>query len=160
MPEDSPSIDHLEWLISARGETNQTALKLLKLFEDHREQLKKYPFSVQAQELLAIAFSLWRAVFLADRKGKAELKADHAEQFLRKMLVDNAISFAQDRSWKEWAFNYYMGDARLRLGDLERFWEDMKPKNLQPPEGNAVQKSAGYCSKPHSIQRSSTLVRI
>lgn len=140
MNEDPPSLDHLEWLIASRGDTNKAALQLLALFENHRDDLKKYPFSVQAQELLGIAFSLWRAVFLADRKGKAELKVNHAEQFLRKMLVDNAISFAQDRSWKEWAFNYYMGDARLRLGDLGRFWKDIKPENLQPPEGKRSSK--------------------
>jgi hypothetical protein len=89
--------------------------------------------------LVAIAFSLWRAAFLADRKGRikglSERKLADAEQFLRKILVDNQIGFAQDRLWCEWSFHYYLDDAHSRLADLEDDWDGLELGNLRPTRG-------------------------
>jgi hypothetical protein len=134
---EGPSIEHLEWLIPARGKNNATALKLLSLFK--REPIKKIPNSVRARQLVAIAFSLWRAAFLADRKGKIkglpERKLADAEQFLRKILVDNQIGFAQDRQWREWSFQYYLDDAYSRLANLEDDWDGLDLGSLHPTKG-------------------------
>lgn len=38
------------------------------------------------------------------------------------MLMDNAITYAQDRDSREWTFNYYLDNARYRL---EEDWPEI-----------------------------------
>lgn len=56
-----------------------------------------------------------------------------ARAFLGKMLTDNAINYPQDRSAREWTFNYYMNNARGGLLDLARHWAQIE-KALSRPE--------------------------
>jgi hypothetical protein len=104
------------------------------LFEKYPTQINDASHSKYAQKLVAIAFSLWRAAFLSDARGQIDSKVQHAEGFLRKLLTDNMISFAQDREWREWSVNYYIDDARYRLVELGRWWDDKELSNLEPPK--------------------------
>jgi hypothetical protein len=126
--EDPPSPAHLEWVIDGRARNQKAALDLYEMMTDCRRQIARQQLSTEAQDLAAIAFSLWRAVFLADRSGATDAKMADAEYFLGKMLTDNAIAFTQDRSAREWTFNYYLDNAWYRLKDLRQ-------KNLTPPRG-------------------------
>ncbi|HWU54093.1 MAG TPA: hypothetical protein VN175_01245 [Rhizomicrobium sp.] len=119
---------HLKWLIEARAENQRSALELLELCRTHEKKLKDhklfpdYDASVVAQVLISIAFSLWRAAFLADidrSKG-----VDHAISFLDKLLVDNAINYTQDRGARAWTWAYYMTNAAAHLFDLKDTWPD------------------------------------
>jgi hypothetical protein len=141
MKDEEPSIAHLKWLIESRGQNNKTALKLLDLFEEYPKQLRQHELSDQAQELVGVTFSLWRAAFLADRKGWPERKVSHAEKFLRKILVDNQIGFPQDRLWREWTFNYYMDDALLRLEQFQEGHGDLEFRELYPKKGKRTSKN-------------------
>lgn len=129
------SIRHLKWLIASRGKNNVTSLKLLSLFEKYRSLIRKSPHAWYAQKLVAIAFSLWRAAFLSETEGKVAMKAIDAERFLRKMLTDNAIGFAQDMELREWSVNYYIWDAQFRLDELSWRLKDKKLRDLSPPKG-------------------------
>jgi hypothetical protein len=93
------------------------------LFDEERDQLRAQ-HSTDAQRLVAVSFSLWRAVFLADRTGDPVARRTAARDFLRRMLTDNAITFAQDMGSREWTFNYYMDNARFRLEQLSERWPD------------------------------------
>lgn len=73
--------------------------------------------------MLAIAFSLWRAAFLADKTGKRSKVFDHGREFLAKVIEDNAIAYVQDKTSREWTFNYYTGNARNSLEFLARYWQ-------------------------------------
>jgi hypothetical protein len=42
------------------------------------------------------------------------------------MLTDNAIGYPQDRSAREWTFNYYMNNARDGLLNLPDRWSEVK----------------------------------
>jgi hypothetical protein len=66
------SIEHLEWAIQSRARNQQTCLRLLRSFERHEKRWQTKKYAPIAQDLLAVAFSLWRAAFLADRKGTAD----------------------------------------------------------------------------------------
>jgi hypothetical protein len=127
-----PTPEHLEWMIEGRAKNQSTALKLYELFQHDAKTLKGYSFRLQ--ELAGVAFSLWRAVFLADREGTVAEKNSDAKLFLGKMLTDNAITFAQDRASREWTFNYYLDNALLRLDDLGE-------SNLKPPKGSRSGKN-------------------
>jgi hypothetical protein len=131
-----PSPTHLKWVIEGRARNQRAALKLYEL-------IKEGPRSQdagKAQELTAVAFSLWRAVFLADRTGQFEAKLKDAEEFLAKMITDNAIGFAQDRSTREWTFNYYITNARLWLKAY-----GCDEKVLRPPKGERTPRKRWDC---------------
>jgi len=112
---DDLSPEHLKWLVRSRAANQQAALELFKLFEQFPEQLKSAALSRKAQSLVAACFSLWRAAFLADKTGMRKAVFEDARSFLGKMLVDNAITYPQDRSAREFTFNYYMTNATEAL---------------------------------------------
>jgi hypothetical protein len=85
---------------------------------------------------VAVSFSLWRAVFLADRTGRPEARRSAARDFVEKMLTDNAITFMQDMKSNEWTFNYYIDNALFRMEQLSKRWPDaINADDLRPPEG-------------------------
>ncbi len=69
----------------------------------------------EAKTLASIAFSLWRAAFLADKTGALAETNKHTKYFLGEMLATNAINFAQDRKGRGFTFNYYLANVRFRL---------------------------------------------
>jgi hypothetical protein len=83
--------------------------------------------------LIAISFSLWRAVFLADRSNAPAEQLDHAIDFLGALISDNAISYVQDKNAREWTFRYYMNNAHFRLAGLSKHVPDILP-NFSPPD--------------------------
>ena len=136
-----PSSTHLEWVIDSRARNNRAALSLLLTFEAYPDQISEAPYDGYAQQLVAIAFSLWRAAFLADRSPLREDRIDAAEQFLRRMLADNAIGYSQDVEWRDWTFNYYTQDAKLRLEKLEEDWDELVLGDLYPPKGKRTSRN-------------------
>ena len=92
-------------------------------------------FSAKAQHLVAACFSLWRAVFLADKEIKRSQVLAHARNFLAKMLVDNAITYPQDRTTRNWTFNYYMNNATNALVRLSGEWPEVEVVLNDRPKG-------------------------
>jgi hypothetical protein len=115
MKKDDLSAEHLEWLIESRAKNQRTSGNLYRLLEEHEDQIRDTGRSREAQSLVAISFSLWRAAFLADKTGKKFSVFDDAKLFLGKMLIDNAINYSQDRAAREWTFNYYISVAEDHL---------------------------------------------
>jgi hypothetical protein len=109
-----PNPDHLKWVIEGRAETQRTALRLYRIFRNQENALNS-DFGFEARTLVSVAFSLWRAVFLAERNSEIELKNKSAKLFLSKMLETNAITFAQDFDSRDWSFVYYVQVAQLFL---------------------------------------------
>lgn len=122
------AIDHLEWAIQCRGRNQQTCLKILKSFENHEKKWQTKKYSPIAQDLLAVAFSLWRAAFLADRDGSRRHVFKNCSVFLRTLIEDNAIGYVQDKNTREWTFNFYTRNARYALEHLNKLREDIVPK--------------------------------
>lgn len=115
MKTDDLTPSHLEWLVESRAVNQRASLKLFKLFEKYPGRMKSKELSQAAQNFVGISFSLWRAAFLADKTGKRHAVFEDARAFLGKMLTDNAITYPQDRSAREWTFNYYMSNAKEGL---------------------------------------------
>ncbi|MEA2952331.1 MAG: hypothetical protein QOJ96_1851 [Alphaproteobacteria bacterium] len=131
--EEVPTPKHLKWSIEGRARNQQTSLKLYELMKEHKNRIRKLNLSGKVQELVAVSFSLWRAVFLADRTGTIEAKMEGAEVFLAKILTDNAVAFAQDRNAREWTFNYYLDNALFRLENYRKFGHR---NELKPAKGS------------------------
>ena len=105
----------MEWLVEARAVNQRQSVRLYSFVDKYENQIKD--FTADLQTLIAIAFSLWRAVFLSDKTGKSEHTHSDAVGFLVEMLENNAINYSQDKKARNWTFNYYMANARYRLNE-------------------------------------------
>ncbi|WP_375458214.1 hypothetical protein [uncultured Enterovirga sp.] len=100
-------------------------MRLFKLFQDHENFWKTKDASKAAQDLVAVAFSLWRAAFLAEKTGKRSEVFSHGRNFSRRIIEDNAIGYGQDKDSLEWTFNYYTKNARSSLTLLSSYWQEV-----------------------------------
>jgi hypothetical protein len=71
--------------------------------------------------LIGAAFSLWRAVFLAETFRTDESIHESQEAFLAKVISDNSISFGDDKINRAWTVGYYLDDAKLRIERASAF---------------------------------------
>jgi len=122
---------HARWLVENRADTQRVSAKLYAL-------LKAYPGEVSeraagAQNLVAISFSLWRSVFYSDKEIHGEGTTEDAINLLSEMLQNNAIAYTQERKAKDWTFNYYLWNARMRLENLKESWPKAELGDLIPP---------------------------
>jgi hypothetical protein len=106
--------------------------------ERHSEKLKKNAGLAHIGiALTSVSFSLWRAVFLADRTDVEEATFSDALKFLELLISDNAISYAQDKLTREWTFVYYINNARARLVALAESSPDILPNFVEAPGWDA-----------------------
>lgn len=113
---------HLTWSLQRRSDVQEQSLRLYKLMDIRATN----SIGRRRRLLVGVAFSLWRAVFLAYRTGQRDLKNAEAKAFLGKILITNAIGFADDRASQEWTFRYYADSARHRLEELQEDWPTIK----------------------------------
>lgn len=125
----------LEWTVRSRAKNQVCAVKLLGIFEKYEDRWKTKQWSRAAQELTAVAFSLWRAAFLADKTNKRAEVFKHGRLFLERLIEDNAISYPQDKTSREWTFNYYTRNARYALKSMTQNWPAIVPEYQDAKRG-------------------------
>lgn len=120
---DKDQLDHMRWLVRQRSKNQECCLKLYCLLEANQTAWRNDKYFWAAQAMVGAAFSLWRAVFLGDKK-EATKKAvlEHSMNFLESVIADNAVSYVTDKKNNEWTFNYYVESARSRLEYLHGKW--------------------------------------
>lgn len=124
---------HLRWLVQSRSTNQLAALQLLEVLDLNYCAIQESPeLSRRAQCLVGACFSLWRAAFLADKKGKADAVIEHTREFLAKIVEHNAIAYPQDYSSREWTFNYYMNNAGDCLLAASVEWPEIEEELAQP----------------------------
>lgn len=109
------NMEHLEWAIESRHENQRCAIRLLRLLTEQKDRIRQRQFDMFSQVLVGAVFSLWRAAFLADKTGIRAESYKAAISFLETMIAHNAIGYSQDRTEKEWTFNYYVNNVRDTL---------------------------------------------
>jgi hypothetical protein len=118
---DDVSEEHLAWLVQSRCDNQKVTLELYLAIKNNISSIElNVVYAQLAQELAAIAFSLWRAVFLSDLTEEVERQMLDVRQFLSTLISHNAIAYQQDRKSREWTFQYYLNNARERLLDIAR----------------------------------------
>lgn len=112
---DKPDAGHMGWAIDQRAKIQHTLLALhvyvRKAPPDHVASYNELVLDA----LIAAAFSLWRAVFLADHPGSDISRRRAMEEFLASVISTNAITFADDRRNNAWSVRYYMSTASDRI---------------------------------------------
>ena len=127
MAEEVDRTEHFQWLVDARDRNQRCSLKLRLLLKEHEKRWKTKQNSMGSQELISVSFSLWRAVFLAEKTGKRSAVFDDGLKFIERVIEDNAIAYAQDKAMREWSFNYYTRAARYSLEFLHNSWPGVCP---------------------------------
>jgi hypothetical protein len=113
--------EHLKWLVQSRSTNQDVTLKLYSVIKNNAASIEvNIGFAQLAQELAAVAFSLWRAVFLSDLTEDVENQMIDVQRFLGTLISHNAIAYQQDRASREWTFQYYLNNARERLLAMAR----------------------------------------
>ena len=111
--EKGPDVDHLKWSIDQRAKIQHTLLALYEYVK--RPQPEGFAKTQLLDDLIAAAFSLWRACFLAEVPRRMENVKRAQERFLATVVSTNAISFNDDRKNSAWAFTFYLENARHRI---------------------------------------------
>jgi hypothetical protein len=113
--------EHWRWLVDSRCKNQKVTLELYLAIKNNSISINRdVRLAYIAQELAAVAFSLWRAVFLSDVSEEVEEQMSDVETFLKTLISTNAIAFQQDRVSREWTFPYYLKNAQNRLLDIAR----------------------------------------
>jgi hypothetical protein len=116
-PDVSPT--HFKWLIAGRAANQKSTVALYEIIDSYRDiVLPDVELMKAAQDLLGIAFSLWRAVFLSDTTGDYEDQIADAEKFLVSLIADNTVLYVTDKNARNWSFRYYLDNAVYRLREL------------------------------------------
>lgn len=111
-----PDIEHLRWAIEQRAEIQRTLLALYDYVRNKGSNAGYADPSVYILDhLIGAAFSLWRAVFLAETYRTDESIRQSQEAFLAKVISDNSITFGDDKINRAWTVGYYLDDAKLRV---------------------------------------------
>jgi hypothetical protein len=100
---------------SARGNPAHTAGALRICSANAVKNWIADPKVYLLDHLIGAAFSLWRAVFLAETFRTDETIHQGQEAFLAKVISDNSITFGDDKINRAWAVGYYLDDAKLRI---------------------------------------------
>jgi hypothetical protein len=111
-----PDVDHLRWAIDQRAEIQRTLLALY-VYIRRTPSNTGYadPKVYLLDHLIGAAFSLWRAVFLAETFRTDETIHQSQEAFLAKVISDNSITFGDDKINRAWTVGYYLDNAKLRI---------------------------------------------
>ena len=142
---DDRSESHLRWLVDNRSANQRATLELFVTLTQNESVISSNIVYAQlSKELAGIAFSLWRAVFLSDLTGETEEQMVDVTAFLGALISNNSIGYPQDRSAREWTFDYYLSDARFRL----QFLASRPPAIINPSD---VEQEAGSAKEDWEI---------
>ena len=128
MTETKPNLAQIKWAVESRTRNQKSIIRLLELFDKYESPWKSKKYSRVAQDLAWVAFSLWRAAFLADKSTKRSDVFAKAQAFLTRVVEENAIGFPQDKQWRDWTFNYYSRAAQYSLEHLAATSSGVGPK--------------------------------
>jgi hypothetical protein len=106
---------HLAWAIDHRAKIQHTMLALLELVRETEVSHAEWVKPNLMDHLIAASFSLWRAVFLAEKVREIPSIQKAQEAFLVKVISTNAITFGDDLQTSAWTVSYYLEAAKLRI---------------------------------------------
>ena len=113
-------IGFLERLTHWRNDAQLLLFTLLRLGQGGK--IVQPAHSAIFQLPVGTAFSLWRAVFLADQPFRQESALEGAICFLGKVVSDNAIAYAQEKDTRRWTAGLYVGNIQYRMYHLREMY--------------------------------------
>jgi len=125
-------IEFLERLTKWRNSAQLILFSLLRLVSNKKSKIRDDDkHSAIFQLLVGTAFSLWRAVFLADRPFAFPEAAEAAQAFLEKVVSDNAIGYMDEKKSGPWTAGFYESHIQYRLYHLHKMYgKDLRVAEL------------------------------
>jgi hypothetical protein len=115
-----PDIKFLGRLATWRNDAQLILFDLLSLVSRKKQRIKADDaYNAIFQLLVGTAFSLWRAVFLADQPFRPAPALGAAETFLTKVVSDNAIGYSDEKSSRRWTAGFYVSHIQYRMYHLQ-----------------------------------------
>jgi hypothetical protein len=137
--DDSFKLPDYNWLIENRQAVQTLLLELYKYLNEHPCLPRKEPDRLIYGHLVAIAFSLWRAIVFAHHPRDWKTVFEHIEAALKKLIEDNSFLFPDERASASWTVTYYLQNARLRLFyAIDRHASDIKSHERYSELSNAI----------------------
>jgi hypothetical protein len=129
---DKPNILHLRWTIDQRAKIQHTLLALYEYVRLNAPERRDWVKPSLLDDLIAAAFSLWRAVFLAENIRTPESIHKSQEDFLASVIATNTIGFSDDKRNSAWTVSFYLENAKHRVAAAHQVAaHHMKNKSLE-----------------------------
>jgi len=141
----------LHHVIRGRFDIQVAAHDLLQRIKTRQATAPDSEYSNKYEILVAITFSLWRAVFLADGLADQDKVVADAEKFLEKVLRDNRVTYGDDWNNRALSFAYYLGNANYRLKELTDTWREFRTQ-LTPGDFAFLSSSVGGISAISALE--------
>lgn len=151
--EDDRTIDHAEWLVKNRSETQNLTLELYKILETYKDTLLREREDRQIARMLAgICFAMWRSVFLTDISNQKVIMLGDTQRFISNLILHNTIGYTQDRNDRESTYLYYIDDAWLRFNYLKAKYKDVFTgiRGIPPTDATGSAKAQHYWESLHN----------
>ena len=113
-----PNLDFLSELVIQRNDTQNILFELLRLVVDHREIAGDLEINSIFQLTVGAAFSLWRAIVLADRPFEPFGALSDAKELLNRVVSFNAVLFPDEKETRQWMGGYYVSNIEFRLKNI------------------------------------------
>lgn len=124
-----PDPEHLKWAIEQRSEVQRTLLGVYNRLREHDPNDRDFVPKHMLDHFAGAAFSLWRAVFLAETF-RDELNVHNSlEAYLAKLIADNAVTYGDDKAARDWTVGYYLENAKLRIWRAAGLWDNYRKDN-------------------------------
>ena len=109
----------LEWRVESRNKIQNLALDIFVFLKDEHGRLCNDTDSGSpVGRIVGAAFSLWRAVFLADNEHRWVPALEAGEEFLHQIVMHNSIGYMTEYDHRNWAFGFYINNAKHRIREI------------------------------------------
>jgi hypothetical protein len=115
MTEQTLDPDHFRWLINARHQVQTLLADLYAFSTEHPELEERKLDRLLYGHLVAIAFSLCRAAFFAEKPRDWPDVFKGLNKALAKLIMDNTFLYPDEKASGSWTVTYYLQNARLRI---------------------------------------------
>jgi hypothetical protein len=134
-PIDLTEDERLTWLVESRSNIQHLSLTVLTLLRKIQNLPQENLVEREVVGLLiGSVFSLWRAVFLSHKSREWTDNLNEAEEFLKKVIKENAIGYSDESARRVWVFGYYTNNARFRIrrmcDKMSEIEEEIQAANL------------------------------
>jgi hypothetical protein len=141
-------LQHLEWLVKSRADVQETLLTLYKYVAT-----PAFGHPALTDYIIYAAFSLWRAVFLAESDRDWEAMFKGQKEFLAKLVEDNTITYTDDKNNRAWTVGFYLNAAKCNIEAAAKHVAKSGPQYpLHGPVGPAENTRAHWNELHHDLR--------
>jgi hypothetical protein len=143
----TPTSPRTTWALDARVRSQRLLMGLYDLARGGRVTAESHRAETLSL-LLGVAFSLWRAVSLADTPNRRWPDAlQESQAFLDAMSSTKKIGLGFEYQLQNWASGYYLNNAKLRFEEILR--RQVRTGEATPEDSTRIERLTNLHAEPH-----------